>query len=727
MLDNTEDVYVLIDKDFLILAFNKAAYQGIKLYYNREIAPGFCLLDLAESGRRAVLIKLFAEVLKGAPHKTETDFIVEGGSKVYYENSFAPAYDGRGNIVGIVARATNITEKKKTENRILESEERLRFALEATNQGAWDWNMQTDEVIYSSSYKKMYGFTDDLKNHISEWESRVHPEDKQRLKNAVSEHVQSEDVYYESTYRLQMKNGDYKWIMARGKLISKDDEGRPLRMIGTHTDISERVETQERLNTAVERFAYAAKATGQALWEWNAVTGEAYISTSFTALFGWVTDENHYFEQWHNYIHPDDQEETVKGYYETINDPDAATWSAEYRFKKGDGTYAIVCDKAYILRNEGGKAVKVIGATQDITSRKKLEQELQRSNERYDIMMKATNELLWEWDIATNYVYRTKDGIKRVYGIEDETSIVTVNQWLERVHPDDVDQVRAILADVLQGTHMQTFELEYRFRRDDNTLTYIHGRGILLHNDQGKPVKMIGAEQDVSKKKRLEQELLQNELDYNKAINQATVDSQEQERGEIGKELHDNINQVLTTTKLYLELALANEDLVKELIRKSSANISTVINEIRQLSRSLMDPTLGDLGIVDSINDLIENINLTRKVHIKVDIAEEVENCLSKAQKLTVFRIMQESLNNVIKHAKATSVSIRFSCTNEKAELVVADDGIGFSQESTKKGAGLKNITNRVYLINGIFSIDSEPDKGCSIKISFPINKPLEH
>jgi PAS domain S-box-containing protein len=249
--------------------------------------------------------------------------------------------------------------------------------------------------------------------------------------------------------------------------------------------------------------------------------------------------------------------------------------------KREMAPYAIVCDKAYILRDEGGKAVKVIGATQDITSRKKLEQELQRSNERYDIMMKATNELLWEWDIATNYVYRTKDGIKRVYGIEDETSIVTVNQWLERVHPDDVDQVRAILADVLQGAHMQTFELEYRFRRDDGTLTYIHGRGILLHNDQGKPVKMIGAEQDVSKKKRLEQELLQNELDYNKAINQATVDSQEQERGEIGKELHDNINQVLTTTKLYLELALANEDLVKELIRKSSANISTVINEIR--------------------------------------------------------------------------------------------------------------------------------------------------
>ncbi|HVG17239.1 MAG TPA: sensor histidine kinase, partial [Chitinophagaceae bacterium] len=206
------------------------------------------------------------------------------------------------------------------------------------------------------------------------------------------------------------------------------------------------------------------------------------------------------------------------------------------------------------------------------------------------------------------------------------------------------------------------------------------------------------------------------------AINQATVDSQEQERGEIGKELHDNVNQVLTTTKLYLELALANEDLVHELIKKSSKNISTVINEIRQLSRSLMDPSLGDLGIIDSINDLIGNINLTRKVHITLDIAEEIEDLLNKAQKLTMFRIIQESLNNVIKHAKAKSVSIQITHQNNIAELIVADDGAGFIQESTRKGAGLKNITNRVYLINGTFFLDSEPDKGCRIKINFPIN-----
>ena len=219
----------------------------------------------------------------------------------------------------------------------------------------------------------------------------------------------------------------------------------------------------------------------------------------------------------------------------------------------------------------------------------------------------------------------------------------------------------------------------------------------------------------------LEQELLKTELEYKKLINQATVDSQEQERSEIGRELHDNINQVLTTTKLYLELALANEDLTKELIKKSSRNISSAINEIRQLSRSLMDPTIGDLGIVDSINDLIENINLTRKITIRLNIDERIENLMDKNQKLTIFRTIQESLNNVVRHAKAKNVNISIRTDDEEVELEIIDDGVGFSQTSVKKGAGLKNITNRVYLINGNFEIESEPGKGCHIMIKFPI------
>ncbi|HVF81156.1 MAG TPA: PAS domain-containing protein, partial [Flavisolibacter sp.] len=646
ILNNIEDVYTLVNKDLKIIALNKAAVEGIRRHYNKEVAPGFYLLDMLEPNRHAPLKALFAEVLRGASHKTETAFRLEDGTKVYYENAFSPAYDATGAIAGIILRSTNITEKKKAELILQESEERLRFALEATNQGAWDWNMQTDEVIYSSSYKKMYGFTDDeLKNHLLEWESRIHPDDRQKMQAAIKIHTQSEEAYYESTYRLKVKNGAYKWIMARGKMIGKNSEGKPSRMIGTHTDITEIKEAQEELKTAAERFAYAAKATGQALWEWNARTGEAYISTSFTEMFGWAADDNHYFEQWHHYIHPEDQAQTVKGYYDTINNPQAETWNAEYRFQKADGTYAVVCDKAYILRDEVGKATKVIGATQDITARKITEEELYKSNERFDIMMMATNELLWDWDIKANRIHRSQTGVRKVYGLENDLSLQKIEQWLERVHPDDRPRLDHIFSSLEKASHHQTFEAEYRFQKGNGEYAFFYNRGILLKDKDQKPLRLIGASQDISERKRLEKELLKTELEYKKAINQATVDSQEQERGEIGKELHDNVNQVLTTTKLYLELALANEDLVHELIKKSSKNISTVINEIRQLSRSLMDPSLGDLGIIDSINDLIGNINLTRKVHITLDIDEEIEDLLNKAQKLTMFRIIQESLN----------------------------------------------------------------------------------
>jgi signal transduction histidine kinase len=234
-------------------------------------------------------------------------------------------------------------------------------------------------------------------------------------------------------------------------------------------------------------------------------------------------------------------------------------------------------------------------------------------------------------------------------------------------------------------------------------------------------VRLIGAAQDISERKRLEKELLQAELDYQRLLHQATVDSQEKERAEIGKELHDNVNQVLTTTKLYLDLATTDPGLRDELIRKSLQNINDVIQEIRHLSRSLMDPSIGDLGLLASIDDLIGNIHLTKQLQIKLEADDAVEDCLDANQKLTVFRIIQESLNNVLRHARATEVRISILKLNNQLLLTIRDNGIGFGVGVTKKGAGLKNIQNRIYLINGSLNVKSHPGEGCIIQLQFPI------
>jgi signal transduction histidine kinase len=136
-----------------------------------------------------------------------------------------------------------------------------------------------------------------------------------------------------------------------------------------------------------------------------------------------------------------------------------------------------------------------------------------------------------------------------------------------------------------------------------------------------------------------------------------------------------------------------------------------------------MDPTIGDLGLIDSINDLIENINLTRRLHVTLAADRTLESVLSKHHKLTIFRILQEALNNAMKHAKATTVAISFKLSHDNMEVLIKDDGIGFDPSLVKMGAGLKNIQNRVYLINGTYTIESAFKKGCEIKINFPIIK----
>src|SRR5205085_525436 len=151
-------------------------------------------------------------------------------------------------------------------------------------------------------------------------------------------------------------------------------------------------------------------------------------------------------------------------------------------------------------------------------------------------------------------------------------------------------------------------------------------------------------------------------------------------------------------------------------------NIMAVINEIRQLSRTLMDPSIGDLGLIDSIQDLIENINLTRKLHVKLLADRKMEPLLDKNQKLTIFRIIQEALNNAVKHAQASQVTIHAYLINQKVTVIIQDNGIGFYPESIKRGAGLKNIQNRIYLINGTHQITSTPGQGCKIVIQFPVS-----
>ena len=358
-----------------------------------------------------------------------------------------------------------------------------------------------------------------------------------------------------------------------------------------------------------------------------------------------------------------------------------------------------------------------------IIENKQSEEKIKISNERYLLATMATNDAIWDWDVATNNMY-WGEGFHGLFGYKAGYFDNELGVWEASIHPQDKERVVQSIQQFVESNSQQVWQDEYRFRKADGKYVLVADRGFLIYNQQGKVNRMVGSMQDVTEKREMEKKLLNQELNKQKIIAQAVVDAQEKERSLIGKELHDNINQILSTAKLYLEVARTDEKERDSLIDMSTNSISSAINEIRTLSRSLVPSSIGDLGLVESLQDLVESIKLTRKLHVEFFHYNDIDMLISEQQKLMLFRITQEQVNNVMKHSNAQNLVIELLSEDDTINMSISDDGQGFDldQVKHKKGVGLSNITSRAELFNGKVKIDTAPGKGCTLNIYIPIS-----
>lgn len=203
-------------------------------------------------------------------------------------------------------------------------------------------------------------------------------------------------------------------------------------------------------------------------------------------------------------------------------------------------------------------------------------------------------------------------------------------------------------------------------------------------------------------------------------ITEAVIRAQEGERSQIGLELHDNINQVLTTVKLHNEMLLEGVGDPNLILPRTVKYLQDCINEIRSLSKRLSAPTLGKISLEESINDLLDSVNLTSKVKVARHIAGMDGRLFKQELHIGIYRILQEQLNNVLKHAEASEVLVKLEETNGKIRLCVTDNGKGFSPQRGKNGIGLINMQTRAESLNGTFLLNSQPGFGCELEVVFP-------
>ncbi|MES1215504.1 MAG: PAS domain-containing protein [Bacteroidota bacterium] len=325
----------------------------------------------------------------------------------------------------------------------------------------------------------------------------------------------------------------------------------------------------------------------------------------------------------------------------------------------------------------------------------------------------------WEADIITGE-FKWSDEIYRIYGYDPGEVKPGQDIVLHHIHPDDRAFYQQALFSILQDR--DNYASEIRIVDRNGIHKFVYFKIVVKRNASGQLIRLLGFIQDITEKKELETQLAEQRLRQQKLITEVTIQAQEKERNEIGKELHDNINQVLATVKLFIGLARDNVGRMEDFCNRASKNVEFAIEEIRKLSRSLVAPSLGEVGLKDAMDDLVheQNTDTSFKVKFAAD-AVNVKEIKTDIQ-LMLYRIVQEQLHNIRKYANARNVLINLKQVSDKLFLSITDDGVGFDPSVRAKGIGLKNISSRVGFHNGSMNIISSPGTGCRLEIQVPLS-----
>ena len=294
--------------------------------------------------------------------------------------------------------------------------------------------------------------------------------------------------------------------------------------------------------------------------------------------------------------------------------------------------------------------------------------------------------------------------------------------WFDLFVPEDErEESRNYFFDLLHNDNNSIEYFENAVLTRQNEICIIHWHNAYLRNEEGEVTGILSSGEDTTSKKVLQSRLAAQESEKRKQILAAVLAAQENERHEIAYELHDNVNQILTTCKILLESEIKNQG-GSVFVKNSYRYLQNAIDEIRNLSHRLNPAQLEDIGLQDSLEEMLRRLNIAEKFKVQLEINDPgaLKN-IDFHISLSLFRIVQEQIHNIIKHADASHVHISIDLSKQFIDMEISDNGKGFNPKEVSRGVGLTNIRNRAEFHGGISHVNSAPGEGCNLNIYIPI------
>lgn len=341
----------------------------------------------------------------GEPSVIEETAMLAGVLRTY-SSTKAPRRNERGEITGLIGISRDITEAKAAEAALRHSEMRWQFALYGSGDGVWDQNLETGQVFYSRQWKAMLGYDEEeIGDSVSEWSDRVHPEDLPHCQAAIAAHLRGDTPDFAFENRMLAKDGTWRWILDRGKVIERAPDGRPLRIIGTHTDITARKGAESAILALNQRLQLAIEAAGVGVFDYDFASQRYNWDERLCQLYGLSPGSYDGSRQaWLERIHPDDVAAITREFDRAVRED--ALFDMEFRLRpQQGGKIRYIHSLARVIRDEEGEPVRTVGMDWDVTEHKELVRALFEEKERLRITLHSIGDAVISTDAQARITF----------------------------------------------------------------------------------------------------------------------------------------------------------------------------------------------------------------------------------------------------------------------------------------------------------------------------------
>lgn len=673
---------------------------------------------------------------KRGGERSTNENVTKDGRIILCEWYNTPLVDAAGQVVGFASLAEDITDRKRTEASLRETERRLATVISNLPGAVYRCKADDNWTIefLSDGYRSLTGY--DPSPLIGQSGIRhselIHPDDRQTEFDAMQQAVARKE-HYQVEYRLRTAAGEEKWVWEQGTgMFSESGELEAIE--GFTTDITDRKRGEEELQElneqleqrvqerteellrSQERFELAVRGAGVGIWDWDIRAGKLFFTPRWRMLFGYDEDEiGDRYEDWVQLLHPDERERITK-FLEDFLAGTSSIVAADYRLRHKDGAYRWIAAHAVVVRDEAGKAIRLVGSHGDITDRKEAEDALRQSEAKYRALVESSPDVVATCDLEGRITFASTQAARlhTVSHSEELLGIQVTDLLVKKDRARFRKNVRRLIKEKLRRND------EYTAIRKDGTTFSVEISSAVIPDAAGNPEALIGVYRDITERKQAEERLKREQHALRRMVLAG-----DHERRLITYELHDGAAQQILGAKMLFESQQppqGRKSKAADAYRDGMAALIRASSEIRRVMNRLRTPVLDKFGLVEAIDDVASQLRL-RPDAPEIEYRHDVKfKRLEPTLENTLFRIAQEAMTNACRHSKSKKMQVTLTQKGNDVTLEVRDWGIGFDQDTVHENRfGLEGIRERCRIMGGKLSIKSKPDQGTVVRAKFPV------